>query len=141
MKVILIKNVENLGKVGQEKEVKDGYGRNFLVAKGLAVLPNDPKAKEIYQTKEESSREQKEKESDIIKVAQNVDGKKFVFIVKTDEKGSLYGSIGPKEIGEKLGIDAGLISEHFKKIGEYDLEIKFDPQNIAKVKVVIEKEK
>lgn len=141
MRVILISNVEKLGKAGDEKEVKDGYGRNFLIAKGLAVLPGDPKAKEIYQLKSKHHCEQKSKESDIIKIARNIDGKKFIFTSKTDEKGKLYGSIGPKEISEKLSVDTSLISEHFKKTGEYDLDIKFSPESIAKVKIVIEKEK
>lgn len=141
MKVVLIKSVENLGKAGEEKEVKDGYARNFLMAKGLAVLPTDLKAKEVNLEKEKSSREQKAKKSDIIKLSQDLDGKKITFAVRTDEKGNLYGSIGPKEIGEKLGINAGLISKHFKKTGKYDLEIKFDSGNVSKVKIVIEKEK
>lgn len=141
MKVVLISNVENLGKAGEVKEVKDGYARNFLIAKGLAVQPTDPKAKEIHQEKVGNSREQKEKKNDIIKTTREIDGKKFIFISKADEKGNLYGSIGPKEIGEKLGINANLVSEHFKKTGVYDLEIRFDSKNIAKIKIVIEKEK
>ena len=141
MRVVLTSNVENLGKAGEEKEVKDGYGRNFLLAKGLAVLSGDPRAKEVHIEKEKSYKKQKAKESDIIKIAQSIDGKKFIFIAKTDKNGNLYGSIGPKEIGEKLGIDAGLIFEHFKNIGQYDLEVKFSAENIAKVKIVIEKEK
>lgn len=141
MKVILISNVENLGKAGDEKEVKDGYGRNFLLAKGLAVMPNDPKAKEIRQAKTESFQEQKAKKSDIIKLAKDLDGKKFTFSAKTDDKGNLYGSIGPKEIAEKLDIDADLISKHFKKTGIYEIDIKFDSENTASVKIVIEKEK
>ena len=141
MKVVLISDVKNLGQTGEVKEVKDGYARNFLMAKGLAVQPTDLKAKEICKEKVKNSQEQKAKESDIIELSRNIDGKKFVFVSKTDEKGNLYGSVGPKEIGEKLGIDTSLVSEHFKKTGEYVLEIKFDLENRARVKIVIEKEK
>lgn len=141
MRVVLISDVENLGKAGQEKEVKDGYGRNFLMAKDLAVLPNDPRAKEVRSEKAKNFQEQKAKKSDIIEIVKKIDGKKFIFRAKTDKNGNLYGSIGPKEIGEKLSIDANLVSEHFKKTGVYDLEIRFDSKNIAKVKIVIEKEK
>ena len=47
MKVVLIKDIPQLGQVGESKDVKPGYARNFLLVKGLAVLPSDPKAQEI----------------------------------------------------------------------------------------------
>lgn len=141
MKIILVKDVQGVGKTGEQKDVKDGFGRNFLLAKGLAVLPGDPRAKEIFKNKEKILQEQQKKVTDTEEIAKAIDGKEIVFKVKTDEKGKLYGSVGPKEISDKLNIDQNLIDEHFKKTGEYFLEIKFNPKNIAKIKIVIEKEK
>lgn len=141
MKIILTQNVTNLGKAGEIKEVKEGYGRNFLLAKSLAVLPGDPKAKDILLSKAESSKEKKEKAANLAEQASALNGKEFKFKVKTDDKGNLYGSLGPKEIAGELGVSTNLIKDHYKKIGTYDLEVKFDAQNVSKVKIVIEKEK
>lgn len=130
MKVILINDVPSLGKKGEIKEVKPGYARNFLF-NGRAVLLNDPKAlvlqKERKEAKEKESVKEKEKSANLEKIS----GKKFTFMAKADKKGKLYGSIGPKEIGEKLGIDESLITKHFKEAGVFDLALEFGGQKVT----------
>lgn len=130
MKVILINDVPSLGKKGEIKEVKPGYARNFLLNK-YALLLNDPKAlelqKERKEVKEKDSVKKEEKSANLEKIS----GKKFTFMAKTDKKGKLYGSIGSKEIGEKLGIDEGLIKKHFKEAGTFDLEIESNGQKVT----------
>lgn len=139
MKVILIKDVVNVGKAGEIKEVKTGFARNFLINKNLAVLPGDPKAQDLIKSKSDHQKEEKEK-LDIQKdLFQKINGKKFTFKVKADKHGKLYGSIGPKEIGKATGLDEKLIKEYFKEIGTFNLEIK-SSNNTAKIIVEIKKD-
>lgn len=141
MKIVLIQDSPGLGNIGQIKDVSPGYARNFLLPRGLAVLPSDPKAKEM--AKEKLSRgvaSKKAKTKTETKLA-HLNGQTFVFKVKTDKKGHLYASIGPKEIAEKIDVDEPLIKEHFKELGTFPLEIKIDPENTAKINIVVEKEK
>ena len=141
MKIILIKDVPNLGKRGQIKEVADGFARNFLIPKNLAVLPNDPRAQVITQEKTTHQAKEKQKQQELNKVAARLDDKTFNFVVKADKKDHLYGSIGPKELSAKIGVDENLIHEHFKTLGTFPLEIKINPDKPTKIKIVIEKEK
>jgi large subunit ribosomal protein L9 len=101
MKIILIKKVEGLGNPGQEKEVKDGYARNYLLKNNLAVLPGDSRAKEITGKILKTKEKEKEKTGNLVKLADEINGKKFTFSGKTDKKGKLYGSMGPKEIAKE----------------------------------------
>lgn len=139
MKIILIQDVPKLGKKGEIKEVNDGYARNFLFSKGLAVLPDDVKAKEIFQEKTINQIESKKEKTEMETKAAMLAGQTFVFKVKADKNDHLYGSIGPKELSQKIGIKEDLIKEHFKILGEFPLKIKVGSDNIAEVTIVIEK--
>lgn len=141
MKVILIENVPNLGKKGEIKEVKANYYHNFLLPKKLATMPESSEAKIIMKEKVDKNLTEKlriEKEEQLIK---EITGKKFTFLAKADDKGRLYGSIGPKEIAEKTGIDANRINQHFKEIGDHTLKITFDNQKIVEILIEIKLDK
>jgi len=140
MKIILLKDVSNLGKAGEVKEVKPGYARNFLLAQNLACLPGDPKAKNLLMEKSKKKEEKNQEQQEIEAEVQKINDKKFKFKAKADKNGHLYGSIGPKEISEKLKINQELVKTHFKELGTFPLEIEFKPGLIAKIKIVIEKE-
>ena len=141
MKILLIQKVEKLGEKGEIKDVKEGYARNFLIPKKMAVLPTDPRAKEVYLTQKEEKAKKVEKTSKISELAESINGKKYTFSTKTDKKGKLYGSIGPKEISAKIGVEEKFVKQHFKELGSYDLTLDFDQDHQAKVKIVVEKEK
>lgn len=141
MKIILTQDVPKLGGKGEIKEVNPGFARNFLFPKDLAVLPNDPKAKEISKEKLTHQAESKKEKTETEAKAAKIDGQTFIFKAKADKKGNLYGSIGPKELAAKIGIEEDLIKEHFKTLGTFPLEIKISPAEIIKLTVVIEKEK
>ena len=139
MKVILINDVPSLGKKGEIKEVKPGYARNFLLGK-YAVLLDDPKALALQNEKnvknEIEKANVKEKSINIEKIS----GKKFTFSAKADKKGKLYGSIGPKELSKKLGIDEELIKKHFKEIGTFNLTLVINGQKVTcQIEIINEK--
>lgn len=123
MKVILIKKVEKLGNPGEEKEVKDGYARNYLLRNDLAVLPGDIRAKEIIMKKNVLKEEKKGKDSELQELAEKASLKKISYSVKADKQGKLYGSIGPKEMATSTGIPEKYFKTHYKKIGQYNEDI------------------
>lgn len=135
LKVFLIQDVPNLGKKGEIKEVKNTFAFNFLFPKGLAVQPNDPRASGFISEK----REKKIQESEILnaqkKLAEDLNGRKFVILAKADKNGHLYGSIGPKELAKETGLKENLFKNHYKKTGVYDLEVSISGEII---KIAIE---
>jgi large subunit ribosomal protein L9 len=139
MKVILLKDLPGVGYAGELKDVKDGFARNFLFPKKIAASPADLQAKEILAKKAALEKErllaEKEQEKEIEKLA----NKKFVFKKKVDPNNRLYGSVGPKEIAEKTGVEEKYIKTHFKEVGEFPLEIKIGEKTVG-ILIKIEKE-
>jgi len=102
MKVVLLEDVEKLGKKFEVKEVSDGYARNYLIPKGLAK----PATKEVLEwVKIQKEIEEKRAEQELKKVqamATKVDGQEVVIPVKVGEEGQLYESVGAQKIWEEL---------------------------------------
>lgn len=148
MRVILLQDIENLGKKYEIKEVKDGYARNFLIPEGLAK----PATKEVmkwFETQKEI--EEKRAEKDLEKIqenATNIDGQEIMIPVKVGEDGQLFESISVKRITEKLkelGFEVKKsqlnLEKPIKELGEFPIKIKF-PHNLeAEIKLIITEEK
>jgi len=132
MKVLLIKDVKSLGKAGEVKEVKDGYGKNFLIGKGFAK----PASSEVL---EEHAKEQLEKEKALAQeiaelkgLAQKLDKCEIVITKKMGDNGHLFGSITKDEVAHALleqhniEIDKKHINEklNIKTVGEHNLDFK-----------------
>ena len=131
MKVLLIKDVKSLGKAGEIKDVKDGYGQNFLVKKGLAKVATD---EVIEQWKEDEARKKAEKEAEIKSLNELADKLKETKVVikrKLGENGHLYGAVTKDDIAKALA-DAGFevdkksveIKSAIKTVGNHDVSIK-----------------
>jgi len=140
VKLFLLKDVPNFGKAGEIKEVQLGFARNFLIPKGLAVETTDQRAKKFLEDKLNHKRELDEEHKRQEEKVKLINGQKLTFIAKADKNNQLYGSIGPKEIAQKIGINENLIKEHYKKIGSYSLTINFLPGLSAQVEIEIKKE-
>lgn len=123
MKVFLIQNIANLGKTGETKEVKNSYALNFLLPRGLAVLPNDPRALGLISQSKEKKNQETAKMHEQKKIAQDLNGKKFLIQAKADKNGHLYGSIGPKDLSVETGLSENMFKDHFKKVGNYILDL------------------
>lgn len=141
MKVFLVQDVKGLGRKGDIKEVPDGYARNFLLARKIAVILSDSQTKTVLAEKKNNQQLALKAKQELEARIESLDGKVFTFTTKADKNGHLYGSIGPKELSAKIGVEEKMIHEHFKEIGEYSLELKFNENLSATVKVVVEKEK
>ncbi len=147
MKVLLIKDVANLGKAGEVKEVKDGYGKNFLIARGLAKLAT-PDVIEAWEKEQAKKAEQEAKEIDKLnKLKEKIESLKLVIKHKAGANGALFGAITNKEVAQALKqegieIDKKAIDIHppIKQAGEYDIDIKLGHGIHAKLDLVVEAE-
>ena len=148
MKLLLKEDVDGLGFCGEEVEVKDGYGRNFLIPKGKALLatPNNLKAfnhqKRIVQAKVKK----------VTGIAQEVADKISAATIQIKKKmgdgGKMFGAVTAQEISDLLkakGIDIDRrkiqIQDPIKKAGEYSIPVKLHPEVVAEIKLTVEGEK
>ncbi len=148
MKVLLIKDVKGLGKAGDIKEVKDGYGKNFLIAKGFAKLATDAVIKQ-WQAQQKKKAELKAAEIEKLKkLKEKIESIKLVIKHKVGANGSLFGAITNKEISEhlkkdfKIEVDKKHIEIHppIKQTGEYEVDIKLGLKIHAKLDLIVEGE-
>ena len=145
MKVLLIKDVKTLGKAGEIKEVADGYGKNFLIGKGLALLATT----EVLNKWKSEQKKQAEKEAkeiaDAKELAEKLNATKLTIKHKIGANGHLIGSVTNKEISESLEqqfsiiIDKKHISvdKKFKSVGIYEVDCKLGHSIHATLKVDI----
>ena len=117
MKVIFIKNVPKVGKIGEIKEQPDGYIRNFLLPKKFAILATPEAIKRIEQSKNEI-RVEREVQTDLFrKNIQAINGMTVTIVAKTNEQGSLFKAIHEKDIVEALKKEHRvIIAEEYIKI-------------------------
>jgi len=148
MKVILLQDVENVGKKLEVKEVKNGYARNFLIQKGLAK----PATKEALKWLEAQKQVLEKNAEDALKKAQDVatsiDGVEIIVPVKIGEEGQLFESVNVQKISEKLK-EAGFeikknqidLPEPIKEIGEFPVKIKLEHNLEAEIRLIVTEEK
>jgi len=136
MKVILKEDVKGLGKKESLVEVSDGYARNFLIPKGLAVEATAANIN-IMQTKKEAEKNRKERElAQAKELAEKLKGIVVTLKAKAGENGKLFGSMTSKDVSDylkkqhNLDIDKKKISlpESMKSLGTYEAEVKLYPE-------------
>ena len=147
MRVILLQDVDNLGKKYEIKEVKDGYARNFLIPKGLAKPATKEALKWLTTQKEVEAQKAEEELKRVQEVASAIDGQEVIIPVKIGEEGQLFESITSQKIFEKLkelGFEIKKtqfdLKEPIKELGEFPVKIKFEHNLEAEIKVIITKE-
>jgi large subunit ribosomal protein L9 len=143
MKVILQHEVKNLGKKGDIKEVSDGYAKNFLLPKKLAVEATLGNVNQVNQAKAAAAHK-KEKEYDEAKVmAAQLSKVEVTIPVKLGEGGKLFGSITAKDIADALINEHGIeidkrkieLKDSIKALGDYPVNIKIHPNVGARIVV------
>ena len=147
MEVILREDVDKLGRRGDVVKVAEGYGRNFLLPRGLALAVTEAnKAMIAKERKANDARVAKEK-AEFEAVAARIGGLRFVAPRKVGENEMLYGSVTSGDIAEFLktkGIEIDkrkvLLDEPIKKLGDHEVRIKLHPEVQATVKVLVSKE-
>lgn len=133
MKIILLSDIVNLGKRNEIKEVSDGYARNFLLARKLAMLATPANLRIIEERKNKESAEQEKKKKLISEIFNKIKNKTFSIKEKANEKGELFGSVGKQAILKTLKENEFEIKEDWikldkplKKIGECEIELVFE---------------
>jgi large subunit ribosomal protein L9 len=147
MEVILREDVDKLGRRGEVVKVAEGYGRNFLLPRGMALVVNEAnKAMIAKERKAHELRMAKEK-AEFQAVADRINGIRFVAPRKVGENDVLYGSVTSGDIADFLkgkGVDLDKrkiqLEEPIKKLGEHEVQVKLHPEVAAKLKVLVTKE-
>lgn len=144
MRVILLKDVKAQGKKGDEINVNDGYANNFLFKNKLAIPANKTNVAINNKQKAEEAKRIAEETAAAKVVAEKLNGKTLDFEIEVGERGKAFGSIGTKEISEKLSslgfnVDKKdiLISGPIKREGVYDVDLKLYKGVSAKIKVSV----
>jgi large subunit ribosomal protein L9 len=145
VKVILTADVESLGKSGELKDVSDGYARNFLIPRRMAV-PASGGAYRAWQHDIASREEQRRREREEAEIAaQRISSTVLTMGVKVGEGGKLYGSITAKDIADALarrGIEVDRhridLEEPLRQLGTYKVAIRVAPEMISEVTVAVE---
>jgi large subunit ribosomal protein L9 len=147
MDVILLENIDKLGSRGQVVKVADGYGRNYLLPKKMAVAANPQNRKWMEQQRVRFLKLEAKEKGDAQDLATLLQGVSVTLTRKSGEKGTLFGSVTAIDIAEKLAAQGYVIDKRkialttpLKVIGEYDVPIKLHREVTAFVKVRVEGE-
>ena len=147
MKLILREDVETLGKVGDVVDVAGGYGRNYLLPRGLAVKASTKNLKEQEHQKKLIQARLARQKKDAEEVAGSLDSVSCTISRKTGEDEKLYGSVTSRDIEEALkeegvSIDRKriLLEEPIKKLGVYTVPVKLHTEVTGNIKVWVVKE-
>lgn len=147
MKVLLIKDVYKLGRAGDVKRVADGYGRNFLLPQGLAVLATSGALKQVEVIKAQATQRRAALNSELGSVAEVVSGKMLTFASRAGETGKLYGSITSQMIVDALNEKFSLKLERrqvevepIRTLGEHKARIHLTVDLNPEVKIIVHRE-
>jgi large subunit ribosomal protein L9 len=150
MKVILLKDVKGTGQKGQIKEVADGYARNFLFKRGLAVEATQGNLKNLQSQKKKEAEREKQAREQAQQLAEQLQQKDLVITVdKVGQEGKLFGSITSKQISQELNqqwqiqVDKKKIQldQPLRQLGATYVTIKLHPQVTARLHVLVDVKK
>ncbi len=147
MEVILLEKIRNLGNTGEIVNVKDGYGRNFLLKTGKALRADKKNIEFVKRKKDEINKKNVEQKKYAKKIFEKIRDKKLTFKKETKENGDLFASIKPKEISKHFieNLEETIhpsqidLKEEINKIGQFSLSINLHPEVVAKLHVLVEK--
>lgn len=148
MNVLLLQDVERLGQAGEVKRVADGYARNFLFPRELAVLATPGAIKQAEKQRKAEVRREAQALTEAQALAAKLDGRSVTFQMRAGETDRLYGSITNVNIAEALEEQVGQevdrrkieLVEPLKDLGTHAVTIRLAAEAEAKVTVVIERE-
>jgi large subunit ribosomal protein L9 len=147
MKVLLIKDVYKLGRAGDIKKVADGYGRNFLVPQGLAVLATAGALKQVEKIRSQAEVRRTELNSELKDLASHINGVTLIFDAKAGETGKLYGSITTQDVAtaiqEKTRFEVKkqqIDMQPIRTLGEFTAHVRLTMDLVPEVKIIVHRE-
>lgn len=145
MKVLLTKDVEHLGVAGDIKEVSGGYGRNYLLPQGMAVIATRGAIKQAEERLSAQRKREAVMRQEAQVLAQRMAGVTLTFVERVGENDRLFGSVTASDIADKLHAALGVeidrrrieLDEPIKRIGDFVVHYRVMTGVIAEVKVVV----
>lgn len=147
MKVMLLKDVYKLGRAGDIKKVADGYGRNFLIPQGLAVLATAGALKQAEKVRKQAEIRRAELNSELKGLAEQIKGITLTFAAKAGETGKLYGSITTQDVATALSEQTRYeIKKHqvdmqpIRNLGEFTAHVRLTMDLVPEIKIIVHRE-
>ncbi|MCI0549748.1 MAG: 50S ribosomal protein L9 [Anaerolineae bacterium] len=147
MKVLLLKDVYKLGRAGDVKKVADGYGRNYLLPHGLAVLATAGALKQIEKIRSQAEVRRTELNSELKDLAAQINGITLVFSAKAGETGRLYGSITTQDVATAIQEKARyevkkqqIDMQPIRNLGEFTAHVRLTMDLVPEVKIIVHRE-
>lgn len=148
MKVVLKKDVPTLGKAGEVKDVADGYGRNYLIPRGLASAASKTAVTNVEAHKAASAKQSAKAIAENQALAQRISERPLILKARTGEQGRLYGSVTSADIADALSraVDRTIdkrdveIEEPIRHLGPHTARVHVAPQISASLTVVVQAE-
>ena len=144
MKVILKKDVANLGKTGELKTVRDGYGRNFLMPRGLAETATPGAMKAWKNSEAKRTKRVSVQTTGLVALAAKISGVTLSFSRPVSEEGAMFGSVAKSDIIKNLAAadievhkDMIKLPASIKAVGSFEVEIALKPEITAKVRITV----
>jgi large subunit ribosomal protein L9 len=145
MKVIFLKDVPNVGHPGETKEVNDGYARNFLLAKKLAVAATPDAMQHLEAERRAAAKRQSEAEAEMAALAKKIEGKTITLKGKSGTGEQLYGSITNADVAEalskliKMDVDKRKIelAEPIRRTGTFEAVVRLSAELTPKFKIKV----
>ena len=146
MEVILLEKVTKLGDLGDLVNVKSGYARNFLIPSGKAVRANEENKAEYEQRKISLEKAEDSRKVEALGLSEKLKTLEIIIPVAVSEEGTLYGSIGTREISDAINLEEGIEIEKgvirlpegtLKELGIYKLDIELHPEVIQEISVTL----
>ena len=142
MKLLLNQDVPKLGHIGDVVDVKEGYGRNYLLPHGLAVEPSPANLKALEAAKAKRMAELAEERAEMEAQAEAIRGREVTVAARANPEGHLYGSVGPAQISAALAAENVFVSaEHIvlddaiRQLDKYDITVRYSPEVTATIHV------
>jgi len=147
MKVLLLKDVYKLGRAGDVKKVADGYGRNYLIPQGLAVLATPGALKQAEHIRQKAELARQALNQELSGIAERINGLRLTFAAKAGETGKLYGSITPAMIAEAIKAKTGyevdrraIDTQPIRNLGLYEVPVRLTVDLSPTVRVIVHRE-
>jgi len=145
MKVIFLQDVPNMARAGEIKEVANGYGRNYLIPRKLALLANSESINTLAVKLEVQVHSQAQTESELVEMANQLEGREFFLEARSGGKDRLYGSITAADIADELENVTGLVvdkrkielEESIRQTGSYEVDVRLAKDIVPKIKVTV----
>ena len=145
MKVIFLEDIPRVAKAGEIKEVANGYGRNFLIPRKLALPARSEAINTVGTQLELKARSQAQTEAELLEMANLLNGKEIILEARTGGKDRLYGSITTADIAAELKRAVGItvdkrkmeLAESIRQIGSYEVTIRLAKDIAPQIRVTV----